>query len=961
MGNILFIHYRRRLTLSATKKHLTPARFSLRKAPLIGLASLMALSFVFSSGVAALLPNTASAATKPLEDQVLSFVTYNALYDCLDQEVQQSETSGFGSPTIRTSEANVKTGNWWRDSGNITYWGTTQGAESAGSYLNKATHANSGGTLCNDIVKTAVSIWNFKNPLDFLCSFVGYRANSSSCLTGTGDFGGFRDSRDNLKDLISKRVYGGNTPSLTTESKNTNAALYVVYREAFLGGCSPRASASPAKDFAYTNIRIITSTRADTTKTYEGVGRGEVRAVYRNGTGSTDSRNCGEISGYINQYASDYKTYLKGNPQDQGSTTQIAQACSGNSCSPTGTTTSCAVEGIGWILCPVANALAGITDALFTGVTAFMKVAPLGFNSDDPLYRAWSVMRSIANIAFVVVFLIIIFSQLTSMGVSNYGVKKLLPRLIVGAILVNLSYYICAVAVDASNILGLGIQAIFDEITKQTANTGVIGNNWGSITTSVLAGSGALVGTALVATAITSMSVWAMLAALLPLLVGALFALIIAFLVLLARQALIIMLIVLSPLAFVAYLLPNTEDLFKKWQKLFTSLLVLFPMLSIVFGGSMLASVILRESSNASLAAGTGNQFIAFCLYVGSFAVQAIPFFITPLLINLSQGVLGKFAGLVNNRNKGPIDRLRKGAERIGKDAQNRGFANKLRGPANIFNAGARRRARVERVSGSLENLVKHNASDYISEQLGRTDSVDANGKPISSLATRMAGGNVQAGQVVAAQAVAAGEAEELREAMQPLIRALSAMDPSKKQDHLKAEIAAGGARQSAALHYSAQIGDTSFLRDQLAAGEAHADPAKGAELMRKTREAIQANTSSVVGKAPDLVKGADAAFGSVKGNDLVQFKPDTAQAYLDHIEQLSRRTDTKGVEAYHVAVNGFNSSVEDITKSTELQGQFDGKVGSKIQSELATNAKYAAIAPSMYGTAAIQADGKIR
>jgi len=631
---------------------------------------------------------------------------------------------------------------------------------------------------------------------------------------------------------------------------------------------------------------------------------------------------------------------------------------------PVDESSSCVVEGIGWILCPVANAIAGLTDALFEAVEAFMKVAPLGLSvTDNPLYEAWSVMRSIANVAFVIAFLIIIFSQLTSAGVSNYGVKKLLPRLIVAAILVNLSYFICAIAVDLSNILGVAIQELFKGIADQSAVSPEKGDNWGSIITAVLTGGAALAGGLLAVEAFTAGGVWGALAAALPLLVGALFALVVAFLILLARQALIIMLIVLAPLAFVAYLLPNTENLYKKWQKLFMTLLLLFPMLSVIFGGSLLASSILR---NTAFAPGT-QPFVSLCLYIGSFAVQAIPFFITPLLISLSQGVLSRFAGLVNNKNKGPFDRLRKGGERIAKDAYNRGNARKLNDTNrnSAFSFGARRRANRERVSSSLEGIAKNNATDTVVSQLEQRG---PNGEP-SSLAMRMAGGRgneTQAG-IIANKAVAAAEAEELKEALQPLLREISRLDPAGKDKYLKAEVAAGGARASASLHYSAQIGDSATMRDHLANGSE--------EVKQKAQEAINANANAFLAKAPDLVKGPGAAFGSVKGGELVNFKPDTAKAYIDHIRSLSQKaqalkSSSPGSQAhidaekkYQTAVNGFNSAVEDITKSVDLQGQFSGELGTKLRDEI-TSAELRGepLGTDMNkGAAGILDDGKIR
>mgnify|MGYP001141293600 CR=1 FL=1 len=67
------------------------------------------------------------------------------------------------------------------------------------------------------------------------------------------------------------------------------------------------------------------------------------------------------------------------------------------------------------------------------------------------------------------------------------------------------------------------------------------------------------------------------------------------FILLFVRQALIVLLIVVAPLAFVAYLLPNTEPLFQKWRKIFTALLLLFPIIGLLYGGCLLASAILLQ------------------------------------------------------------------------------------------------------------------------------------------------------------------------------------------------------------------------------------------------------------------------------------------------------------------------------------------------------------------------------
>lgn len=319
--------------------------------------------------------------------------------------------------------------------------------------------------------------------------------------------------------------------------------------------------------------------------------------------------------------------------------------------------TSCAIEGIGWIVCPVMNFLSGGMDVIFNLIADFMKVQPLQTgNTQGSLYAAWNIMRSIANIAFIIAFIIIIYSQLTNIQVSNYGIKKLMPRIIIAAIVINLSYIICAVAVDASNILGYALQDVFNSLRDQILATGSTDNtasllSWQSVTGFVLSGGtaalalGVGIGSAIVATGGTAT---AAVFILLPALVGLLLAILVVLLILAARQALIVILVIIAPLALVAYLLPNTEKWFKKWRELLTTMLIFFPAFSVVFGGSQLAGAVIIKNATSI------NMVILGMI------VQVAPLVITPLILRFSGSLLGNIARLVNNPNKGILDRTRK-------------------------------------------------------------------------------------------------------------------------------------------------------------------------------------------------------------------------------------------------------------------------------------------------------------
>jgi len=351
------------------------------------------------------------------------------------------------------------------------------------------------------------------------------------------------------------------------------------------------------------------------------------------------------------------------NTYEQTSTSTISiESPSENS-----TSTSCDVQGIGWIICPVSNWLADGIDYMYSALQEFLKTKPLETtNQNSGIYLAWVIMRNISNVAFIVAFLVIIYSQLTSVGISNYGVKKMLPRLIIAAVLVNLSFTFCAVLLDLSNVTGYAFQDAFMGI-KNTIST--VGENtstwtWSEVISTALSNGALAVGAGYaVSLALTT--------EILPMLVPAAtlagLTLLFILLIMAARQALIIILIIISPLAFVCYLLPGTEKWFKKWRDSFLTMLVFFPAFAVVFGGAQLAGIIIIQNASGSNGA---------IMHILGMLVQIIPLAITPLIMKFSGGVLGKFAGIVNDKNKGLYDRSKNWAKDRRETIKNKKLAN---------------------------------------------------------------------------------------------------------------------------------------------------------------------------------------------------------------------------------------------------------------------------------------------
>ena len=406
------------------------------------------------------------------------------------------------------------------------------------------------------------------------------------------------------------------------------------------------------------------------------------------------------------------------NTYEQTSTSTISiESPSENS-----TSTSCDVQGIGWFICPVSNWLADGIDLMYSALQEFLKTKPLETtNQNSGIYLAWVIMRNISNVAFIVAFLVIIYSQLTSVGISNYGVKKMLPRLIIAAVLVNLSFTICAILLDLSNIAGYAFQDAFMGI-KNTIST--VGENtstwtWSEVISTALSNGALAVGAGYaVSLALTT--------ELLPMLVPAAtlagLTLLFILLIMAARQALIIILIIVSPLAFVCYLLPGTEKWFKKWRDSFLTMLVFFPAFAVVFGGAQLAGIIIIQNASGPNGA---------IMHILGMLVQIIPLAITPLIMKLSGGVLGKFAGFVNDKNKGLYDRTKNWSKDRRETIKNKKLANPnmARFNPNRLRRWADHNSRLRKkdletsqkdAENSFRNTAKYKKSDLYARQASR-------------------------------------------------------------------------------------------------------------------------------------------------------------------------------------------------------------------------------------------------
>ncbi len=299
---------------------------------------------------------------------------------------------------------------------------------------------------------------------------------------------------------------------------------------------------------------------------------------------------------------------------------------------------ACATNAVslGWALCPIID----LFSATAKSIERKIVLKELKINTDrlkrnsaeNGIYALWKQVRLLANVLFVLIFLFIITANALSFSISNYTIKKMLPRLIAAAILVQASFLLCSILVDIGNVLGGGFEALINAVLLPT-----IGNSGGD--SGIKYGIGIVVdiitvGAAGAAAAIAAVSVPGVLFLALSVVCG----LIAMFVTLVVRQLVVAILIVISPLAFASWVLPGTSKFFSTWSKNFVRLILMYPLIVIFLGMSSILSAATAHS---------GLDSIIAALY------PIIAFFAIPFTFKFAGGILSTAGSAVMRRGSG--------------------------------------------------------------------------------------------------------------------------------------------------------------------------------------------------------------------------------------------------------------------------------------------------------------------
>lgn len=327
------------------------------------------------------------------------------------------------------------------------------------------------------------------------------------------------------------------------------------------------------------------------------------------------------------------------------------------------------VKGVTYLICSIIDtgtyAIGAIENALVDLLT--VKTEQI-FGTDDKanaFHNAWNAFRLFALALIVIGALLMIISQAAGLEIfSAYSVRRILPRILAAAIFISLSWPIMEFLVGLSNDAGSGIRTLIYVPFKALDVGGDIAG--GSIFALMLVGTGGAL-----------FYGWM---GLLSFVLTGLLAALVAFIILILRKLLLIFLVLMAPFAIAAKILPNTEGFWSVWKTTFGGVLVVFPIIIGFVAIGRAFSVTAFYSPEGIQAV---NQLIAFIAYFA-------PYFMITLAFRLAGGIMGRVAGMVNDRGKGTFDRLknfrsRTSQENLTKMKEGQRFSNSNR-LARAFN-----------------------------------------------------------------------------------------------------------------------------------------------------------------------------------------------------------------------------------------------------------------------------------
>lgn len=435
---------------------------------------------------------------------------------------------------------------------------------------------------------------------------------------------------DYLDKLVKDKSFAGDVPGGSLYEL-TDLEQYFLLNDTFLHVCAKDEPASDDSSLGY-GVFIRDQQSGELVKKYfpeASEPSKNTKFTIRKKGDANVKMSCKEIAETLaNEDSAEmkaYKEYIKEVPVEEEDPEPVTMPdddiCFDNS------------GALGWVVCPLIEAGSEIASFMYDEIETDFLQLQVGkmFEQDGGLESVWRMFRDMANVVFIIFFLVVIFSQLTGIGIDNYGIKKILPKLIVVAIVMNLSFLLCALAADISNILGLGLNQMFTSMATQIRVTTVSPTISGSIAAGGLVAGGTVLFVILTnpAAAVSFAGVAVAVGiAVLGIVISLGISIFFMYLALMVRDMGIILLIAVSPVAIVCYMLPNMDKMAKKWYEMLKALLLVYPICGALIGAGKLAGRLLASFDTPAFA-------------VAGMIAEVVPFFMIPKILKASLQLMG--------------------------------------------------------------------------------------------------------------------------------------------------------------------------------------------------------------------------------------------------------------------------------------------------------------------------------
>lgn len=285
-----------------------------------------------------------------------------------------------------------------------------------------------------------------------------------------------------------------------------------------------------------------------------------------------------------------------------------------------------------YFACPAIEGLIASIDKVDTFIQSLLDFNVKAFE-DSEAETAWKSFRTIAYALIFIAGLVIVIGQAAGAQIMDaYTIKKALPRLLVAVLFIALSWNILIFIVTFFNDIGRWTQDLLLEpfAAAQEMNAGkLIGGGATLGVGGVVGGGAAVIYLSTIGLAGTAV-----------LLLTFVFSVLIGLAVLSVRTMIITLALIIAPFAIACMILPATQKVWDLWRKALTTALVVFPIIMAMLAAGKIAASI------------TTNGIMAVLFYIA-------PYFLIPFTFRFAGGLVGRIAGMTNDKTRGIFDRGR--------------------------------------------------------------------------------------------------------------------------------------------------------------------------------------------------------------------------------------------------------------------------------------------------------------